>query len=358
MSLEVELALERPGFAVDIAFSATEGSTLVLLGPNGSGKTTVLSCLAGIVTPDRGRVVLGGEPLLDTDAGIDVPPQRRPIGVLFQDGLLFPHLSAVDNAAFPLVARGAPAAEARARAQELLDRLAFPIPRRSSRPAGLSGGEAQRVALARALVGAPALLLLDEPTSALDVRSRNELRPMIGQALSSFPGVRVLITHDPVEAMTLGDRLVVIEDGRISQAGTIEDLRRAPRTPYVAELIGVNVFRGPLVVQGGTWRIETDDGSVFVAAPPLPAGVPAIGVLPPAEIELHLAPPPEGSAQNVVSGTVEAIAIDGQRARVRISSHPAVVAEITLASAERLALRPGHELWASFKAVGIDVEPA
>jgi molybdate transport system ATP-binding protein len=358
MNLEAELTLTRTAFTVEVALAAAEGSTLVLLGPNGSGKTTVLSCLAGILTPERGRVLLGGEALLDTAVGIDVPPQRRPIGVLFQDGLLFPHLSAVENAAFPLTARGIAKEEARARSRGLLERLGFPIARSTARPGALSGGEAQRVALARALVTEPQLLLLDEPTSALDVRSRNDLRPVIGRALSSFPGVRVLITHDPVEAMTLGDRLVVIEDGRISQAGTVEELRRAPRTSYVAELIGVNVFRGALVADGGTWRIETPDGSVFVADPGLAAGASVIGVLPPGEIELHLERPPEGSAQNVLAGTVEAIAIDGHRARVRVACHPPVVAEVTLASAERLALRPGDELWASFKAVGIDVEPA
>jgi molybdate transport system ATP-binding protein len=358
MSLQAELALTRDAFTVDVALAAEAGTTLALLGPNGSGKTTILSCLAGLLRPDRGRVRLGTDVLLDTGTGIDVAPRRRPIGVLFQDGLLFPHLSASENVIFPLLARGGARSGAERAATALLDRLAFPEGRRRARPDELSGGEAQRVALARALVAEPALLLLDEPTSALDVRSRNDLRPVIGRALSAFPGVRVLITHDPVEAMTLGDRIVVIEEGHVSQAGSVDDLRRAPASPYVAELLGVNVFRGPLRRDGGAWRIVDPEGDVFVAAPGLPEGSAAIGVLPPAEVELHLERPPEGSAQNVVEGSVESLAIDGQRARVRVAGRPPVVAEITLSSADRLALRPGVPIWASFKAVGIGVEPA
>jgi molybdate transport system ATP-binding protein len=278
--------------------------------------------------------------------------------VLFQDGVLFPHLSALDNVTFPMLALGDARTVADARATALLGELAFPTARLGAKPDTLSGGEAQRVALARALVTAPQLLLLDEPTSALDVRSRNELRPVIGRALAAFPGVRILVTHDPVEAMTLGDRIVVLEDGRVSQEGTVEDLRRAPGSPYVAELVGVNVFPGTLRRDGSAWRIEAPEGPVFVAATELPDGSPVLGVLPPAEVELHLERPPPGSAQNVVEGTVEAIAIDGQRARVRVAGRPPIVAEITVASADRLRLRPGQPIWASFKAVGVDVEGA
>lgn len=358
MSLEVRLALVRDGFDADVEFEAEGGTTLVLLGPNGSGKSTVLSCLAGLLHPDRGRIRLDGEVLLDTEARIDVSPRRRQVGVLFQDGLLFPHLSALDNVTFPLLARGDARPGAEEAGIEILDRLGFPAERRGSRPAALSGGEAQRVALARALIPRPRLLLLDEPTSALDVRSRNQLRPAIARALAAFAGVRVLVTHDPVEAMTLGDRIVVVEDGRVSQAGTVDDLRRSPATPYVAEVVGVNVFRGPLRRDDGAWRIEAPEGAVFVADPGLPEDTVVIGVMLPGEIELHLERPPEGSAQNVVEGTVDAVAVDGQRARVRVDGRPPVLAEITLSSAERLALRPGARVWSSFKAVGVSVEPA
>jgi len=358
MSLEAELELARDRFAVELALAAGPGTTLVLLGPNGSGKTTVLSCLAGLVRPDRGRIRMDGTTWLDTTVGIDLPPRHRSIGVLFQDGVLFPHLSARDNVTFPLLARGDARTDADARATALLEELAFPTARLEAKPRGLSGGEAQRVALARALVTVPELLLLDEPTSALDIRSRNELRPVIARALAAFPGVLILVTHDPVEAMTLGDRVVVLEEGRVSQTGAVEDLRRAPASRYVAELVGVNVFRGLLASDGAAWRVETPEGPVFVAPPGLPDGTNVIGVLAPAEVELHLERPPRGSAQNVVEGTVEAIAIDGQRARVRVAGRPPIVAEITFTSADRLALRPGQPIWASFKAVGIDVARA
>jgi molybdate transport system ATP-binding protein len=358
MSLQVDAGIDRDDLAIEVAFEARAGSTLTLLGPNGSGKSSIVAALAGILPIDRGRIAFGGETWDEPARRAWVPPAPRSIGVMFQDQILFPHLSAIENVAFPLRARGVHRTDADHHAIALLERLGFPLGRSVTRPLGLSGGEAQRVALARALAPAPALLLLDEPTSALDVRSRNALRPIIGEALSSFPGVRVLVTHDPVEAMTLGDRLLVVERGRISQDGTVDELRRAPATSYVAELIGVNVFRGPLRSRDGTWRIDTADGPVFVAASDLAAGTVVIGVLPPGEVELHLDRPPEGSAQNVLPGSVAAIALDGQRARVRISSHPPVVAEVTASSSERLALRPGLEVWASFKAVGVDVEPA
>jgi molybdate transport system ATP-binding protein len=358
MTLEVDAGLSRGELAIEVGFEADAGSTLTLLGPNGSGKSSIVAALAGIVPIDRGRIAFGGQTWDEPATGTWVPPERRSIGVMFQDGILFPHLTATENVAFPLRARGTNRTEAGGRASALLGRLGFPRARADARPLGLSGGEAQRVALARALAPDPGLLLLDEPTSALDVRSRNELRPVIGEALSAFPGVRVLVTHDPVEAMTLGDRLLVVEGGRISQVGTVDELRRAPATPYVADLVGVNVFRGTLRARDGTWRIETPDGPVFVAEPGLAAGTEAIGVLPPAEVELHLERPPEGSAQNVLSGSIAAIATDGQRTRVRVASGPPVVAEVTASSSDRLSLRPGLEVWASFKAVGVDVEPA
>lgn len=354
MSLHAEIRLERDAFTLDATLDAEAGHTVALLGPNGSGKSTLVRALAGLEDGDRSRVVLDG---VDVSG---LPPERRPIGMVFQDLRLFPRLSAVENAAFPLRARGRAKAEARARGRDLLGRLGLPEARMQARPADLSGGEAQRVALARALIDEPALLLLDEPTSALDVRSRAELRPLLRSTLASFPGVRILVTHDPVEAMTLADRLVILEEGRVKQVGTPAEVRQAPRSPYVADLVGLNLYAGRLEpLEEGAGRLLTDDGELVVAWPsgaPRQAFDDVTATLRPADIVLHTTRPEGGSARNVLRGPIAAVAIEGERARVRVASTPPVVAEVTLGSVARLGLLEGAEIWATCKAVELAVQ--
>jgi molybdate transport system ATP-binding protein len=354
MTLSVDVGVRRGSFWVRAAFEARAGETLALLGPNGSGKSTLVGAIAGLLPPDEGVVRLDGGVLDDVAAGVRVPPERRPVGVVFQDLLLFPHLSALENVAFPLRARGVARPQARDRSLGWLERLGIGA-RAAARPRDLSGGEAQRVALARALVAEPALLLLDEPLSALDVGARARIRDLLREELARFPGVRILVTHDPVEASTLADRLVLLEDGRITQVGSPEEIRTAPRSRYAADLVGVNAFRGRLEpVEEGAGRIATSDGDVIV---PWPEGFPggdAIGLLRPADVTLSL-DPPAGSARNVLQGRIGSVAIEGDRARVRIASSPSLVAEVTLGSVERLGLREGVVVWASFKAVEVDV---
>ena len=356
MTLSVNVVVARGALQVHAVLDAQEGETVALLGPNGSGKSTVVGCLAGLLLPDEGTVILDGRTMDDSRGRKHVPPEERPIGVVFQDGLLFPHLSAVENVAFPLRARGVVAPEARTRAHELLERLGFPVARADARPRDLSGGEAQRVAIARALIHEPRLLLMDEPTSSLDVRARSELRPLIHATLNGFEGVRILITHDPVEALTLADRIVVLEDGWVTQSGTPEDLRNAPRTPYVANLVGLNLFAGRLEpMDPGVGSVMTSTGDVVVAWPDDLPREPLEGVLAvlrPSDVALHTSRP-EGSARNVVQGHVAEIAIEGERARVRLTGDPPVVAEVTLGSVDRLGLYEGGTVWASFKAVEI-----
>lgn len=358
MTLSVRVRIDRGELRIEAELDADAGETVALLGPNGSGKSSIVACLAGLVTPAEGTVTLDGRPLDDVAAGLHVPSEERPIGITFQDGLLFPHLSAVENAAFPLRAQGLEKDRSRDRARELLGRLGFPTGRLSARPSDLSGGEAQRVVLARALIGEPRLLLLDEPTSSLDVRARSELRPLIRSILDGFEGIRVLVTHDPVEAMTLADRIVVLEAGRVTQRGTPEQLRNAPHTPYVADLVGVNLFAGRLEpLDDGAGRIVTDSGDVVVPWPGDAAREPVrdvLGVLRPADVALHVRPP-EGSARNTLRGRVAEIAVEGQRARVRLASAPPVVAEVTLGSIGRLGIHEGADVWASFKAVEVTV---
>jgi len=351
VTLQADISAERGSFRVRASLEADGGETLALLGPNGAGKTTVVLALAGLIA-DRSRIELAGN-------RIDgLPPERRPLGVAFQGGALFPHLSAVANVAFPLRARGLGRREAHRRASATLSRLA-PDVRGDARPATLSGGEAQRVALARAIVHEPSLLLLDEPSSGLDVGGRAELRPILMDTLAGFDGVRVLVTHDPVEAMALADRVVILEAGRVTQRGTFDDVRRAPGSRYAAELVGLNVFTGRLEpLEGGAGRIVTTDGNVVVGWPedlPRRATVDVTGTLRPSDVVVHVAAPARSSARNVWPGTIEDLAISGERVRVRIDSRPPLVAEITAGSVRHLGLVRGSEVWVSFKAVEVEV---
>ncbi|MGZ5297592.1 MAG: ABC transporter ATP-binding protein [Actinomycetota bacterium] len=356
MTLSAGIWITRGPLSIHVDFEAEDGETVALLGPNGSGKSTVVACLAGVLDPDDGWISLDHRTWIDARTGRYTPREDRAVGIVFQDSLLFPHLSAIENAAFPLRARHIPRTDARDRARELLGRLSFPADRIDARPEDLSGGEAQRVAIARALIHEPRLLLLDEPTSSLDVQARSEIRPLLRSILEGFAGVRVLVTHDPVEALTLADRIVVLEEGQVTQSGTPEQLRNAPRTSYVADLVGLNLFAGRLEpLDPGAGSVVTSAGSVVV---PWPGDLPrervegVLAVLRPSDVVLHTSRP-QGSSRNVVHGRIAEIAIEGERARVRLAGAPSVVAEITLGSVDRLGLREGGTAWASFKAVEV-----
>jgi molybdate transport system ATP-binding protein len=354
MTLEVEgLKGRRDGFEVSATLSIEPGDTVALLGPNGAGKSTLVSLLAGLERPVAGRSTIDGTVLDDAAAGTHVPAQARPVGVVFQELLLFPNLSCLENVAFPLRARRVPARHARARATALLERLGV-AHKSSASPATLSGGEAQRVALARALAHEPRLLLLDEPMSALDVPARVATRELLRRELETFDGVRIVVTHDPVEAMVLADRIVVLEDGRVTQTGTPEEIRTRPRTPYVAQLVGTNLFRGRLGAAGAdAVAVSTPEG-VIVAAPPgsWTVGDDVVAIVRPADVAIHTERP-SGSARNVLRGPISSISIGTERARIRVASSPPVLADVTLASVERLGLRTGLDVWVSFKAVEV-----
>jgi molybdate transport system ATP-binding protein len=351
MSLEARVELTLGRLHLEAEAAVATGDLVVLLGPNGAGKTSLLRALAGLAALDRGRVVLDGEVLEDTGAGVRVPTERRPVGFVFQDYLLFPHLSALENVAFGLRARGVPKAEARRRAAAWLERVGLAGHARS-RPRALSGGQAQRVALARAMVTDPRLLLLDEPLAAMDAASRRQVRRDLRRHLASFEGTRLLVTHDPLEAMTMADRLVVLEGGRITQTGTPTEVSAQPRSRYVAELVGVNLFRGhaaghTLRLAGGATLVVADDhhdGEVFAAVHPHAVAL----------YRRH----PEGTPRNVLAGTAETLEATGDRVRVQMAGAVPVVAEVTAAAAAELRLADGGPVWASIKATEITVYPA
>ena len=347
--LVASVAVGVGDLAVDVELRASNGRTVALIGPNGAGKTTLLRVVAGLARPARARVQLDGDVLEDTAGGVFVPPEQRPVGVVFQDGLLFPHLDALANVAFGLRARGVGSAEARRRAYGWLERLGV-SDRASARPSTLSGGEAQRVALARALAVEPRLLLLDEPFAALDASSRPAVRRQLAEHLAGHEGPRVLVTHDPVEALALADELVVVEKGRVVQAGAPTDVAARPRSAFVADLVGVNLWRG--TSRGGRVELEgfelavphISDGEVFV-------------VVHPRAVALHRGPP-EGSARNVWAAAVASVEPRDGRARVRLAGGLPLVAEVTMASVQDLQLAPGASVWASLKATEVSVYPA
>ncbi len=350
MSLDARVALTLGGLTLDAEVAAASGELVVLLGPNGAGKTTLLRALAGLVPLGDGRVVLDGRVLDDPAAGIRVPTERRPIGFVFQDYLLFPHLSVVDNVAFGLRARGMDRRQARGRAMGWLERVGLGT-HAGVRPRALSGGQAQRAALARALAIDPRLLLLDEPLAALDAGARAELRRELRRHLASFDGTRLLVTHDPVEAMTLADRLVVVEGGQVTQTGTPAEVSARPRSRYAAELVGLNLFRGR-AVRG---RVELAGGATLVAADAVDGEV--FAVVHPRAVALHRRTP-EGTPRNVWPGRVEALDAAGDRLRVRVAGPVPIVAEVTPAAVAELRLGDGGPVWATVKATEVAVYPA
>ena len=243
MTLVFAAAVARDSFTLDASISAAPGEVLAVLGPNGAGKSTLLRAVAGLLSIDSGRLELDGAVLDDPATGVFVVPERRRLGVVFQDHRLFPHLRVLDNVAFGPRSQGVPRAEARASAARWLSRLGIAdLARR--RPARLSGGQAQRVALARALACEPAALLLDEPLAALDVQTRAEVQGELREHLDGFAGPTLLVTHDPIEALLLATRIVVLEQGRVAQQGTPAEITSRPATPYVARLVGMNLYAG------------------------------------------------------------------------------------------------------------------
>ncbi|MET4662642.1 molybdate transport system ATP-binding protein [Streptomyces sp. PvP037] len=343
--LDAHLVVDREAFRLDIALRAAPGEVVALLGPNGAGKTTALRALAGLAPLTAGHLRLDGADLRPT------PPESRPVGVVFQDYLLFPHLTALDNVAFGPRCRGAGKAEARAQAAEWLDRMGL-AGHAGARPRRLSGGQAQRVAVARALATHPRLLLLDEPLAALDARTRLEVRAQLRRHLAAFEAVAVLVTHDPLDAMVLADRLVVVEGGRIVQEGSPSEIARHPRTEYIAQLVGLNLYRGQ--AEGHTVRLAagpavstTEDlsGPVFVAFPP-------------GAVTLYRERPTGTSARNLWHCEVAGLETHGDQIRVELTGELALAADLTTVAAAELDLHPGAPVWAAVKAAQTHAYPA
>ncbi|WP_330175996.1 ABC transporter permease [Streptomyces sp. NBC_01498] len=328
-----------------LTLDAEPGTTIAVVGPNGAGKTTLLRALLGLTPRAHAALRLGA---VDVTA---LPPHRRGVAWVPQDGALFPHLSALGNTAYGLRAQGVGRAEARRTAQLWLDRLGVGgLAHR--KPAQVSGGQAQRVALARALATRPRLLLLDEPLAALDQTTRVRVRHTLRGHLEGFGGVCLMVTHDPVEAVSLADRVLVLDEGRVVQDAPPAEVARHPRSPWVARMLGRNAWPGTATADG----LALTGGGTLIVADPLPPGTRALATVAPEAVSVHR-DRPGGSPRNVWPGTVREITSSGGRLRVLITSEraPDLVAEITPGAAAELGLAEGVPVWTSVKATEVTV---
>ena len=360
-------------FHLDINFSAGKGKTTVLLGESGAGKSTVLGLLAGLLHAEHGLISLDGNTYFDSERHIAIPPQERPFGYVFQDYMLFPHLTTFENVAFGLRAQHLPRKVVRQRVGEALEQVHL-AGYDQRRPAQLSGGQQQRVAIARALALHPQLLLLDEPLAALDVQTQREVRQELRNLLSRAGITTIMVTHQYLEALLFGYHILVLEQGYVIQQGSHSDLLQYPRSSYVAELVGMNFFRGRVICceTGAMCTIQLQNNgrpgielraALEEQAQKLPAvGDEAFVLVDPRSITLYQTLP-DSSARNVFQGTIVQLLHLGtpfgnnseHSGRVRVSmsvddSVPLLTAEVTEASASRMELSEGKMMYATFKA--------
>ena len=332
-----------------------EPRVTVFLGPSGSGKTTILRCLAGLERPQSGHIRFGGHVWFDASRRINLPPDRRDVGVLFQEYALFPHLTVERNVAFAgrSLSRGA----RNARVAELLDvfrlrGLADRLPRQ------LSGGQQQRVALARAVFRRPKLLLLDEPLSALDRQTRDDVREDLRVLIQGFGIPAYVVSHDRADALTFADRTVLLDEGRIVQAGATQDVFDRPSTPAAARLVGVDtILLGRISsVEAGLARVAVA-GQEVCAEAPAAAGHEAALCIRAEDVALARHAPDDLSAVNRWRAIVESSTVEGPFVRVRLDCGFRLAALVTRDAWGRLSLEPGDDVWAVVKAASIRALP-
>lgn len=311
----LDVDLEVTG-RVRAALTGSPGQVIALIGPNGAGKSSLVHALAGLVRAG-GRAHLDGVDLLPLSA------REREVGLVFQDRALFPHLTARENVAFGPRSRGVSRREARDRADRWLARMGL-ADLGDRRPGRMSGGQAQRVAIARALATEPRLLLLDEPMAGLDVTVAMALRVELARHLREYDGVTLLVTHDAIDALTLADHVVVLDEGRVAQQGRPDDVAAHPRTSHVARLVGLNVLR---------------DGDEFTSFRPR-------------DVTVSLRRP-ESSARLAWPGAVASAQQHGDAVRLLVGTDPPLLADVTPQAAAELGLAPGREVWLSVKATAV-----
>ncbi|MBV9922066.1 MAG: ATP-binding cassette domain-containing protein [Pseudonocardia sp.] len=331
--------------------TATPGEVIAVLGPNGAGKSTLLGVLAGLIPLSEGHVRLG-----DTDV-TDVPPHRRGVGLLAQQALLFPHMTALANVAFGPRAHGVPKPEAEERARSLLAAVDVAA-LEARRPAQMSGGQQQRVALARALAPDPDLLLLDEPLAALDVDAAPAMRSLLRRIVRDRKQTAVLVTHAALDALVLADRVVVLTDGRVVESGPARDVLGRPRSAFTARIAGLDLVPGVVADAG----LRTPDGLTMLGhIDGVGEGEPAVAVFPPSAVAVY-ADPPSGSPRNVLPVRLAALEPVGDLVRMRATARPdgpswvdGLAADVTAAAVADLAVEPGADLWFVVKAAEVGI---
>ncbi|MGO9511903.1 MAG: sulfate/molybdate ABC transporter ATP-binding protein [Mycobacterium sp.] len=353
---------------LDVQFSVSAGEVLAVLGPNGAGKSTALHVIAGLVRPDMGLVRLGDRVLTDTAAGLNVPTHDRGVGLLLQNPLLFPHLSVSANVAFGPRSRRKRSAmfgRARDRAQDrsgalhwlhVVDAEEFA----DRKPRQLSGGQAQRVAIARALAAEPDVLLLDEPLTGLDVAAAAAIRAVLRTVVSHTGCAVILITHDLLDVLTLADRVLVLESGKIAEIGPVAEVLGAPRSHFGARIAGVNLVTGTIEPDGS---LRTGSGESWHGMPSeeVVSGQRAVAVFAPTAVAVYQ-DHPHGSPRNAVEVTVAELDSRGPDVQVRGQDQPdgapGLAALVTVEAAAELRLTPGSRVWFSVKAHEVALHPA
>ena len=356
--LTARVVVRRPTFTLDVEIAAGLGEVVAVIGPNGAGKSTLLGVLSGLLVPDEGEVRLGERVV--TGPGLHVPPHRRGVGLLAQQALLFPHLTAAANVAFGPRAQGVPRTQADARARELLAAVDL-AELADRRPARMSGGQQQRVALARAMAPRPALLLLDEPLAALDVDAAPAMRSLLRRMIRDERQTALLVTHSALDALVLADRVVVLTDGRIVEQGPTREVLARPRSPFTARLAGLDLVPG--TVEGAGLR-TADGATVAGRLDGAVAGEPGVAVFPPSSVSVF-AEEPKGSPRNVFRVRLAAIEPREDVVRLRAAALPGgpawvdgLAADVTPTAVADLAAEPGTLLWFAVKATETAIYPA
>ncbi|MPY96506.1 MAG: ATP-binding cassette domain-containing protein [Actinophytocola sp.] len=354
--MRAEVRLRRDGLALDVTLDVPDGGVLAVLGPNGSGKSTLLDCLAGLLRPDDASIYIGSRSVAE------LPPPDRRVGLLRQDPLLFPHLSVLDNVAFGPRSRGSDTRQARDVARRWLAEIGV-AEFADRRPARLSGGQAQRAALARALATDPALLLLDEPLAALDVDAAPAMRAALRTVLRQQRAVRVavVVTHDPLDAISLADDVLVLAEGHVVERGPTRAVLAAPRTGFTARIAGLNLVAGEATADG----LRVDGHALTgVLADDAVAGDPAVAVFPPRAVSVFPADDePHGSPRNTASATIAALEPHGAVVRLRTRDDrpgwtSGIAADLTAAAVADLGIDVDSEVLLSVKAAAVDIHPA
>lgn len=344
--------------AVDLDVAVDDGEVLAVLGPNGAGKSTLLSLIAGLLRPDEGgRIELGGTVVTDTSAGKFVPVHARGVAMLSQDAMLFPHMTVTANVAYAPRCKGQSRSASRATARRWLD-IVDATHLADRKPTQLSGGQAQRVAVARALAAEPRVLLLDEPMAALDVTAAPALRRLLRDTLRGQGRTAIVVTHDLLDALTIADRVIVIEDGRVVESGPSRAVLTAPRSAFAARIAGVNLIPGVATAPG---VIRTAWGTDIFGAGDLTPGSPAIALFQPSAVAVHV-DAPHGSPRNVIPVTIGEIDMHGTVVRVRGIDQPdggtGLAADVTAAAVADLDLAPGRSVYFVVKAQEVGIHAA